>query len=145
MEDIEDGLTAKEYINSLTSQEPSPEKLLRDLAKEIGSSVGRLHAEHIIHGDLTTSNMMVIPKKDNSLSKLYFIDFGLSHVAQAPEDKGVDLYVLERAILSTHPRSEKLFEDILFSYRDTYKSGAKEVSKKLDEVRLRGRKRTMVG
>lgn len=36
------------------------------------------------------------------------IDFGLSFVSQTMEDKGVDIYVLERAFLSTHPNSEKL-------------------------------------
>lgn len=57
---------------------------------------------------------------------------------------GVDLYVLERAFLSTHPNSEAVFKVILDSYKNTYK-GSKEVIAKLDDVRLRGRKRTMVG
>jgi TP53 regulating kinase-like protein len=146
MEEIENSTTVKDYINSITCLEPTPEteKSLTELAREIGACIGRLHREHIIHGDLTTSNMMVV-RKDKCFGKLYFIDFGLSHVAQTPEDKGVDLYVLERAILSTHPNSQKLFEDILVSYMSTYKSGGKEVSKKFEEVRARGRKRTMVG
>lgn len=57
---------------------------------------------------------------------------------------GVDLYVLERAFLSTHPNSEAVFDTIIKSYQNTYKN-SKEVINKLDEVRLRGRKRTMVG
>ena len=57
---------------------------------------------------------------------------------------GVDLYVLERAFLSTHPNSEAVFDTIIQSYKNTYKN-SKEVIDKLDEVRLRGRKRTMVG
>lgn len=56
----------------------------------------------------------------------------------------MDLYVLERALLSTHPNTEDLFAAILDSYRQRY-DGSKEVIDKLDEVRLRGRKRTMVG
>ena len=36
------------------------------------------------------------------------IDFGLSYISTLAEDKAVDLYVLERAFLSTHPSSEKL-------------------------------------
>ena len=54
------------------------------------------------------------------------------------------LYVLERAFLSTHPNTEELFKIILESYRKKANK-AEEVIKKLDEVRLRGRKRTMVG
>jgi len=33
------------------------------------------------------------------------IDFGLSYSSTLPEDMAVDLYVLERAFLSTHPNS----------------------------------------
>jgi TP53 regulating kinase-like protein len=73
------------------------------------------------------------------------LDFGLSHFENFAEEKGVDLYVLERAILSTHPNTEDLFQTILDNYMKYNKKGAPEVIAKLDEVRLRGRKRTMVG
>ncbi len=72
------------------------------------------------------------------------IDFGLSFVSALAEDKGVDLYVLERAFLSTHPNTEHQFQLLLDSYSKASKN-AKAVICKLDEVRLRGRKRTMVG
>jgi tRNA A-37 threonylcarbamoyl transferase component Bud32 len=36
------------------------------------------------------------------------IDFGLSYMSHLPEDKAVDLYVLERAFLSTHPNTEAM-------------------------------------
>ncbi len=62
------------------------------------------------------------------------------------EDKGVDLYVLEKALLSTHPNTESLFEAILDAYRKTAgKKVADAVIRKLDEIRLRGRKREMIG
>ena len=41
------------------------------------------------------------------------IDFGLSFQEGVAEDKGVDLYVLERAFLSTHPNTEKLFAEVM--------------------------------
>jgi TP53 regulating kinase and related kinases len=44
------------------------------------------------------------------------IDFGLSTVSGKIEDKGVDIYVLKRAFISTHPGSEALFEKILQFY-----------------------------
>lgn len=52
----------------------------------------------VIHGDLTTSNMIY---KDD---QIYLIDFGLSYVKTSIEDRAVDLYVLERAFISTHPQ-----------------------------------------
>lgn len=76
---------------------------------------------------------------------LYLIDFGLGYIENVAEDKGVDLYVLERALLSTHPDTEALFEVILESYCKAYGKGSQEVISKLNEVRMRGRKRTMVG
>lgn len=57
---------------------------------------------------------------------------------------GVDLYVLERALLSTHPNTEYLFTAILDSYQRHYDK-SEDVIEKLEEIRLRGRKRTMVG
>ncbi|MCO5609193.1 hypothetical protein L7F22_063416 [Adiantum nelumboides] len=82
----------------------------------IGVQLARMHQAHIIHGDLTTSNMMV-RKRGEEVEVL--IDFGLSNNSSLAEDKAVDLYVLERAFQSTHPSSEHLFSTILHSYRDT--------------------------
>ena len=39
--------------------------------------------------------------------QIALIDFGLSYVKNSAEDKAVDLYVLERAFVSTHPALEK--------------------------------------
>eukprot|EP00382_Lankesteria_abbotti_P000132 CAMPEP_0113844144 /NCGR_PEP_ID=MMETSP0372-20130328/89_1 /TAXON_ID=340204 /ORGANISM="Lankesteria abbotti" /LENGTH=373 /DNA_ID=CAMNT_0000813145 /DNA_START=39 /DNA_END=1160 /DNA_ORIENTATION=- /assembly_acc=CAM_ASM_000359 len=72
------------------------------------------------------------------------IDLGLSYTTPMPEDKAVDLYVLERALASTHPEETEFFSHFL----DGYCAGDEKrsaVMKKLDEVRLRGRKRVMVG
>jgi len=70
------------------------------------------------------------------------IDFGLSSISHSIEDKAVDLYVLERAFQATHPQSEKLFVAVLKGYRthDTDKTMTR-----LEAVRKRGRKRSMVG
>ena len=54
----------------------------------------------VIHGDLTTSNMLLRDSED-----IVLIDFGLSYISSLVEDKGVDLYVLERAFLSCHPNT----------------------------------------
>ncbi|KAJ8123880.1 hypothetical protein O1611_g9489 [Lasiodiplodia mahajangana] len=77
--------------------------------------------------------------------EIVIIDFGLASQSSSEEDRAVDLYVLERAFASTHPRAEKLFTAMLESaYREAYKQ-APVVLKKLEEVRMRGRKRSMLG
>ena len=63
-----------------------------------------MHSLNVIHGDLTTSNLML---RENSDS-VVVIDFGLSFVSTLAEDKAVDLYVLERAFASTHPKTEPM-------------------------------------
>ena len=102
-----------------------------------------MHASGVIHGDITTSNIMVV--SDTISIHLVMIDFGLSFQEGVAEDKGVDLYVLERAFLSTHPNTEELFAEILEAYKKKSGKQAGEVIKKFDEIRLRGRKRTMLG
>lgn len=128
------------------------------LMKRVGAAVGKLHAVGIVHGDLTTSNMMLRPTRqengvngqnDSDEAKLLegdivIIDFGLASSSSHEEDRAVDLYVLERAFLSTHPRAEKLFTEVLEGYRTAFK-GSKPVLRKLEDVRMRGRKRSMIG
>lgn len=71
---------------------------LDELAERTGRAIAKLHKANIIHGDLTTSNFLV-RSKDLSV---VVIDFGLSYQSTMAEDRAVDLYVLERAFLSTH-------------------------------------------
>ncbi|KAF9220581.1 hypothetical protein BS17DRAFT_882274 [Gyrodon lividus] len=111
------------------------------LMKMIGIEVAKMHLADIIHGDLTTSNMML--RRDTN--DLVLIDFGLAFYSTLVEDKAVDLYVLERAFTSTHPDSKPLFESVLASYEQRMGKSWDQVKRRLDDVRLRGRKRSMVG
>ncbi|KAJ7977360.1 EKC/KEOPS complex subunit bud32 [Quillaja saponaria] len=113
---------------------------LDDIASQIGDAIGKLHDGGLIHGDLTTSNMLL----NNSTNQLVLIDFGLSFTSTLPEDKAVDLYVLERALLSMHSSCGNVMDRILAAYRKSSKQWSSTLNK-LAQVRQRGRKRTMVG
>ncbi|KAL1516885.1 hypothetical protein ABEB36_000722 [Hypothenemus hampei] len=145
MEHLMHSMVLKDYI------EQTPLDILFQLSILIGVTLGKMHEGNIIHGDLTSSNMLLVNKhnKDEFLDlnelKLVLIDFGLAHVDPSAEDKGVDLYVLERALLSTHAITEKIFPKIMEGYQESYSTGYKEVFAKYKEVRARGRKRTMIG
>uniref|UniRef100_A0A0B6ZBN0 non-specific serine/threonine protein kinase n=1 Tax=Arion vulgaris TaxID=1028688 RepID=A0A0B6ZBN0_9EUPU len=146
MEEIQDAITVKDYISSVHEEDRNRANVtLIPLAEAIGAMLSKMHENNIIHGDLTTSNILL--QGDPSDLKLVLIDFGLSSFEASAEDKGVDLYVLERAFLSSHPNTQQLFDAILNSYSSAVKNSkkCKEALAKLDEVRLRGRKRTMVG
>lgn len=128
---------------------------LKDLMRRMGTAVGGLHQIGIVHGDLTTSNMMLNPcpvgaTNEDAVERgvlhgeVVIIDLGLASGSITDEDRAVDLYVLERAFGSTHPRAECLFAELLDAYRGTFKQ-APIVLKKLEDVRMRGRKRSMLG
>lgn len=106
-----------------------------------GAIIGKLHAQDMIHGDLTTSNIMLHD------GQAHLIDFGLSLYSALAEDKAVDLYVLERAVNSTHSEfADKYNEWLLQGYQSAVPKGKlKDTMKKLEDVRLRGRKRSMLG
>jgi TP53 regulating kinase-like protein len=127
----------------------------RGLMRRIGLAIGRMHEVGIVHGDLTTSNLMIrergkgklldeLAADDEDDGEIVLIDFGLAGQSSQDEDKAVDLYVLERAFGSTHPEAEDQFKEVLRVYGESYK-GAVVVLKRLEEVRMRGRKRSMVG
>lgn len=79
----------------------------------IGQTLASLHTAQIIHGDLTTSNMMLRPSPSTSKGyEIVLIDFGLSSHSNVPENLAVDLYVLERAFASTHPTSERWYQGV---------------------------------
>jgi len=136
-----DGKTAREAVDQGIAE--ADVKQLSRIAKLIGSTVAKLHQNHLIHGDITTSNLLI--QEDGENTKLAVIDFGLSFQEGVAEDKGVDLYVLERAFLSTHPNTEKLFAEVLEAYSADAGAASAEVLKKFEEIRMRGRKRTMLG
>lgn len=146
MEYFKHSITVKDFI-----QQASP-SLIEKVTHNIGIVLAKMHANNIIHGDLTTSNILLVNKNnkenffDNILDlDIVLIDFGLAHIDASAEDKGVDLYVLERAIISIHDNPDTIFQFILKAYENEYKKGFIEVLLKLTEVRSRGRKRTMVG
>ncbi|KAJ2692224.1 TP53 regulating kinase [Coemansia sp. RSA 1285] len=128
-----DGQTLKEWILCNDNEDKEKEYMLA-----VGRILHTMHCHSIVHGDLTTSNMII--DKDG---EVVLIDFGLSQISSSAEDKAVDLYVLERAFISTHPNSTQLFTLVLDAYDSS--DMAKSVLRRLDDVRQRGRKRDMTG
>lgn len=102
------------------------------LSEKAGELAGRLHGCRIVHGDLTTSNMIL---KDG---KMYFIDFGLAFHDQSLEAQGVDVHVFFQTVRSSHDRPGELIEGFCRGYARTY-SRAGDVLKRVREIEGRGR------
>lgn len=107
-----------------------------EICELIGKNIGILHNNNIIHGDLTTSNMILTQS-----NILYFIDFGLGSFSPSIEDKGVDLHLMQKAFESTHYKyAEKCFNAVLSGYKKIINSDVfKNILLKLDEISMRGR------
>lgn len=146
MEYFENATTVKDFITTLLPQKELVDEIEK-LGRIIGANIGKMHANGIIHGDLTTSNMILSPVVSENPNDYEFviIDFGLSRQHPSNEDKGVDLYVLERAMISTHSNVPHLFNIILDSYKENNPKNCYDAIRKYEEVRSRGRKRTMFG
>ena len=102
------------------------------VAKLIGEQIAIMHDNDIIHGDLTTSNMIL---KDD---KVYFIDFGLGKISHKIEDKATDLKLLQQAFESKHYKhDEELIKNTLKGYKKSI--NYKETIQRLEKVNKRGR------
>ena len=129
MEFVE-GKQVKEVLDSVSSVER-----LR-LSRLMGRMIGRLHKHGIIHGDLTTSNMILTPH-----GKVVFVDFGLSERSVELEPKGVDLHLMKRALHSTHYKHAKqCFKAVMEGYAESVgQEEAKNITAKIREIEKRGR------
>jgi len=103
------------------------------VAGAIGEIVGRLHRAGIIHGDLTTSNMIV---RD---AQIIMIDFSLGGKDDGVEARGVDLHLLKEALGSAHARAASYYQAALKGYRKTMGRAAEDVIAKVKEIESRGR------
>ena len=105
------------------------------LAEEMGKGVGLLHTHNIVHGDLTTANVI----QNSADSHLTFIDFGLAKFSDKVEDKAVDLHLLDRNLESSHYLLyPAIFEKVLEAYVSEY-ADSKLVLERLEKVAGRGR------
>jgi len=102
----------------------------KDLMKELGENIAKIHSANVIHGDLTTSNVLID-------KQVYVIDFGLSFRSERVEDKAVDIHLLKQVLNSSHPEiAEKAWKKFLEGYRP---ENRKEILEQLKDVEKRGR------
>ncbi len=124
-----DGKRLSDWLDRLDEKET--------VCREIGKQTAKMHDLDIIHGDLTTSNMILCP------GIVYFIDFGLAFHSQRIEDKAVDLHLLRQALEAKHFLYWKnLFEKVLEGYKES--RNAEAVLKQLKKVEARGRYKSML-
>lgn len=127
-----DGVSLKEVLLRIGSEEDSTNA--KSLVQTLGALIAKLHDGGVVHGDLTTSNALVVEKEQEAGAEgdatVILIDFGLSYFSTLAEDRAVDLYVLERAFISAHAvQGEELFQDLLESYQRTSRAWSSTFNK----------------
>ncbi len=129
MEYIE-GQQVKQILNQATNSER------KKISVQIGKNTASLHISGLVHGDLTTSNMI---RADDGI--LYFLDFGLGEKNFEKEARGVDLHLLKRALQSTHYQHwEDCFQDVMVGYNSVCGvEFAEKIYEKIHEIERRGR------
>ncbi|MGC1122866.1 MAG: KEOPS complex kinase/ATPase Bud32 [Candidatus Methanofastidiosia archaeon] len=126
--DTEHCTITMEYVEGVRAKDGMTE----DIAGEIGACIARLHEGGIVHGDLTTSNIIL------KGSRIYFIDFGLGEFTTEIEPQAVDLHLLKQALKSTHyTHWKKLWKKILEGYR--IRDTSHDIIKRIREIEKRGR------
>ena len=105
------------------------------LGERFGRTVAKLHAAGIMHGDLTTSNVIV---DGDSLS---LIDFGLAVHSLKLEDHAVDLRLIKETLTGAHNSVSKRFMLSMMSGYSAVlgRAKAEAAAKKLAEIERRGR------
>jgi TP53 regulating kinase-like protein len=113
-----------------------PLKEQQELCIKIGVLIGKMHRHGVVHGDLTTSNMIL-----SGEGKIFLVDFGLGEKNIELEAKGVDLHLMKRTLQSTHYQfAEDCFRHVMKGYSEVLgMEEAEKVCEKIREIERRGR------
>ncbi len=127
------GAKLKEILHNLE------ESKKQSYFNKIGGTIAKLHINGHIHGDITTSNIIITPEEH-----IFLIDFGLHEYSDTVEDKSVDLHLFKRVLISSHGKEFKFcFDAFLEGYKSEYeKEGLdewKNIIKNIDVIESRGR------
>jgi len=110
-----------------------------DFFRKIGKYIASLHKNGHIHGDITTSNLIITKEEE-----IFLIDFGLHEYSDTIEDKSVDIHLLKRVLISSHGDDYELcFKAFLEGYKSEYEkenlNDCKSIIKNVDAIATRGR------
>lgn len=126
--DVEDFKLKMQYIDGV----PIKYLITPELSEKVGELVGKLHSAGIVHGDLTTSNLLLAGER------LYLLDFGLAYFDKGLEARGVDVHVLFQTFESTHRNHQALIEAFKKGYQSIFVD-SEDVLKRVEEIKKRAR------
>jgi len=137
--DMKNAAITMEFVEGKQVKQVLPHvsrKEQQELCAKIGVLIGKMHRRGVVHGDLTTSNMILTGE-----GKIFLVDFGLGEKNRELEARGVDLHLMKRALQSTHYKfSEDCFRNVMKGYSSLLgEENAEKVFEKIREIERRGR------
>jgi len=124
-----------QFINGKKLSENLESLDYKKICKLIGNNIALMHNHDIIHGDLTTSNMIYVEDEE----KVYFIDFGLAFHSHKIEDKAVDLHLLQQALEAKHFTIWKECLSIILKEYEKIANQEKDIINRIKIIESRGR------
>ncbi|MEM1897434.1 MAG: KEOPS complex kinase/ATPase Bud32, partial [Ignisphaera sp.] len=125
-----DGVSLRDSMDSLSIEN------VCEVCRKIGLYVAKLHKNSIVHGDITTSNILL--EKDSK--NVYIIDFGLTNFTSRLEDQAIDVHIFFRSIESTHHNFEDLAKKCFIEgYRQIRGDYTEKVLETVNNIRKMGR------
>ena len=136
--DTKNAVITMEFVEGKQVKQVLPcvsRKEQQELCRRIGVLIGKMHRHGVVHGDLTTSNMILTGE-----GKIFLVDFGLGEKTSELEARGVDLHLMKRALQSTHFHfAEDCFRNVLKGYSSVLGVDSEKVFEKIREIERRGR------
>jgi len=132
------GILIIEYLNGDRLSDTLERLDYKNVLYKLGEIVGKMHSEGVIHGDLTTSNVIFYN------GDLYLIDFGLSFFSNRIEDYATDLHLFKESLESRHWKIANSFDDFIEGYSKSFKEKANEVLARLRDIERRGRYKSFI-
>jgi TP53 regulating kinase and related kinases len=125
-----DGPVLRDRLDGMSRREANA------VFESLGEQIGHLHRAGIVHGDLTTSNVILATP-----STPFLVDFGMARHSVDPEDRGVDLHLFQRSLTASHTENiGSIAKHLLQGYRHgAGEKTAKETLAKTREIARRGR------
>ena len=102
------------------------------ICAEVGKEIAKLHSGNIIHGDLTTNNILL----HNNV--LVFLDFSLGFISSKLEDFAADLLAFKKTFMATHYRHEVAWKALEKAYIGQFPIG-RDILEHIKSIERRAR------
>ncbi len=126
------GPTLKELIGDAGR----PPAAVAEAMHRLGEALGRLHAGHIAHGDLTSSNVLL---PDGPAGPAAFLDLSMGSRNAGVEELGIDLHLVEEDVKALSAQAPSLLRGFYAGYLLGNPAGAKDVRARAKAIRGRVR------